>query len=730
MPTGQPSFLQRGSPERGERQSALASQRPLLVQYWRLVLRYKWLIVAIVIGALIAGLVATLLARPQFSATARVEISRQSANVTNVEGLDSNEAGIDLEFYQTQYALLRANSLADRIARELRLANNDNFFLAHGEDPAESSVLGSETSIALSTELLEERQRRAVELLLEHVSISPIRGSSLVDITYTIGSPELSRSIANTWARQYIEASMDRRMASTEDAREYLNNRLRELRARLEDSERVLTTYAARNDIVILSSTQNESGTTTGERTLISQDLETLNSELAQATADRIAAQTGLEATRGSVSGLSLNNEAINGLRQRRAEAQAEYSRLLVQFEPGYPRAKALAQQISSLETAIAREEGRVTANLQSAYRQNAARESRLQDQVDQLKSALRNQDQRRIQYNIYQREVDTNRQLYDSLLQRYKEIGVAGIGSNNIAIVDLANIPEFPSSPKLVINLLLALIGGTIVAGVTVLVLDQVDEGIREPSQIPEKLGMPVLGSVLDIGDEDEMALMTDRKSELSEAYLTVRSNLGFSTPHGVPRSIMVTSTREKEGKTTSSLALAMVLARTSGKTLLIDADMRSPSVGKAFGLPNKIGLSNVLSGSTPISEAVAETSHADLDIVPTGPVPPSAAELLSSNRLAEILETLSSVYRHIVVDAPPLLGLADAPLVSQTVEGVVFVMEAENVPVRGASDALARLNDSGARIFGVILTKYEAPKDGYGYGYGYGYGRDDGSA
>ncbi len=711
--------------DRAENALTAPEQMPILLYYWYLFLRRKWLIAGIIVTAFVLGLIVTLLTTPLYTATARIDISREAANVTNVEGLESTDTGVDLEFYQTQYSLLKARSLAERVADKLNLATNDEFFRSHGKDVGGVSLVSSQGSATVSGSNLQERRRKAIDLLLEHVTISPIRGSSLVDISYTIGSPKLAAQIANTWVEQFIRSSMDRRYQSTEDARQYLSDRLDDLRKRLEESERNLVNYAGQKDIVTLSTTEDPKGGTRTERTLVSQDLQGLADALTQATADRITAQSALDAARQTgVSANDLANSAVNELRQRRAEAQADYAKLLVQFDPEYPAARALKQQIDALDRGIAREEGRDQADLVGEYRKALQRENSLRGQVDALKGQLRTQDQSRIQYNIFQREVDTNRQLYDSLLQRFKEIGVAGIGANNIAIVDLANMPEVPSSPKLLINLILSLLAGGIVALAVVILLDQVDEGVRQPSAIGQRLGIPLLGAVNDVGDEDEIELLADRKSSLSDAYLTICTNLGFSTDHGVAKSLMLTSTREKEGKTTSSIALATVLSRTRGSCVLVDADMRSPAVLEAYGLENDFGLSNLLSGDDDLDRAIRKSPNDALSLIGTGPVPPSAAELLSGHRMEAIVAELSRRFDYVVVDAPPLLGLADAPLIARTVEGVVFVIEAERIPLRTAQTAIERVRVGNSRIFGAILSKYNAKAEGYGEGYGYGYG------
>ncbi|MGB3711530.1 MAG: polysaccharide biosynthesis tyrosine autokinase [Erythrobacter sp.] len=706
-------------------------QQPILLQYWNSLVRWKWVVIGIVVAALATGLIATLLMTPQYTAETRLEISREEPNITSVEGLENAQTGQDDEFYQTQYSNLRARSLALRIVRGLELASNEAFFAAHAVD-LEAIAEARESTLAAGTleagrDEREFRENLAVDLLLEHVEIAPITRSRLVDIRYTSASPDYSAIIANRWASEFITASSDRRFASTSDAREFLEGRLAELAARLEESERRAVNYAAANDIVALGNSVTPDGRSLVDRTLASTDLEALNSSLAQATADRIAAESRLQGSGADTS--EVTNPTITSLRQTLAQAEAEYARLMSQFKADYPPAVALQSQIADLRTSIAQEQNRIRTSRANEYRQAASRESDLRQQVSGLKSQLSTQNAASIQYNIYRREADTNRQLYDSLLQRYKEIGVAGVAVNNITIIDTAEVPNTPSAPDPFLNLALALIAGIGLAFGALVVLEQIDEGLRDPSDVRKVLGIPLLGTVPSIEHDDLVAELEDRKSELSEAYFNVKSNLAFVTEHGFPKSLLVTSTRPAEGKSTTSVALAQSLARTSERVLLLDGDLRSPSCHKILGLRNERGLSNYLAGEEDWQVLLQQAPGNGLDFISTGPPPPSAAELLSTDRMANLLRELKASYDHVIVDASPLLGLADVPLLARVVEGCVFVVETNGVSQRSLKASLDRLRQANARLFGAVMTKYETRSTGYGndYGYSYGYGDRD---
>lgn len=696
---------------------------PVLLEYWNAVRRHIWLALAIVSAVTVAGAIITLLMTPQYTATSRIEIAREQANVTNVEGLKRDSNAPDQEFYLTQYSLLNARSLAERVERRLRLARNPEFFAAHGETPEGEGLLSGLRSGPVSAADLRQRERQAVELLLDNVGISPLRGSALVDVSYSSASPQLSRLIASTWVNEFVQQSMDRRLASTADARIYLEGRLQGLRDRLEKSERDLVNYAARQGIVRLSEIQGEDGRTRTTQTLASSDLEQLNRLLVQATAERAEAESKLSAARApGATQLGLSNQSLSTLRQRRAEANAAYQELLVQFEPEYPQAQAAREKVAALDRAISAEETRVRGAYSADYNAAVQRETDLRARVDRLLGRLDTENRSSIQYNIYQREVDTNRELYDGLLQRYKEIGVAGVGTNNISVVDDAVNPVKPSSPRLVLNLAAALLLGLFFAGVTIVILENLDESVREPQQISDRLGVPLLGAI-PVVDDEALSDIEDPKSILSEAYMTVRTNLGFSTDHGLPRTMALTSTSPSEGKSTSAYSLARVIGRTSGSVVLVDVDMRRPVVATRLGLDNSKGVSNFLAGEDNWEDLIQTIGKSNVSFISAGPVPPSASELLSGDRLASLVRALSERFDHVILDSPPMLGLSDAPLIANVVEGLIYVIEADRTAVRASQAAITRLRESRAQILGALLTKYRARQSGYGYGYGYGY-------
>jgi capsular exopolysaccharide synthesis family protein len=700
---------------------------PLVKQYLRIAFRWRIVIGGIVATCVMLGIIVTLLMTPQYTATTVIEISRESDKVTDFRGVDREASVADQEFYQTQYGLLRSRSLSERVASQLGLVDDAAFFEMFGisDGPAFEQLNGRYIASGRNGRL-----RAAGRILLSRITVEPTRMSRLVDVQFTSPDPNFSAKVANSWAENFIQSNLERKIQATSYGRNLLQRQLGQLKEKLDESQRQLVGYASAAKIINLPS-QSSGENSTAERSIVSDDLAALNAALSQATADRIEAEAKYEqGTRAGASTEALHNQAINSLRQRRAELSAEYQRLMTQFEPEYPTAKAIRSQIDQLDRGIIREEHRVTGTLFADYREAQEREKALEAKVDQLKDDYLDLRRRSIQYNIYQQEVDTNRALYDGLLQRFKEIGVAGgVGINNIAIIDQAEVPIKPSSPRLIINLLVSLFAGLGLGAIAALVLEQVDETIADPSEVERQLGLPLLGTVPKLRDNEEpTTALRDRKSDMVDAYLAIQTNLEFTTALGVPRSLAVTSTRPAEGKSTTALALATMLARAHRKVILIDGEMRSPSVHHLGKVNHDHGLSNFLSGQDDITPLLFEMTDFGVMAMSAGPPPPNAAELLTGSRLSQLIERLLEQFDHVVIDSPPVMGLADAPLIASRVKAVVYAVESRGIRSNLVRAALARLQSANATLVGVVLTKFEAQKShyGYGYDYGYGYGRE----
>lgn len=414
----------------------------------------------------------------------------------------------------------------------------------------------------------------------------------------------------------------------------------------------------------------------------------------------------------------ALQNPAVQTLFTQRAEAEAKLQDELTRRLDGHPAVQQLRARMKVIDGQL----NQAAQNMRSAARADfeaaLAAETRLQAQVDALKTATLAEQDRSVQYNLLAREADTNRALYDGLLQRYKELNAsAGISTSNIAIIDRADAPTKPSSPNLFRNLAFALLGGLSLAALATFLRIQFDDIVRVPEDIEGKLRLPLLGVVplardIAIGDE-----LVDPKSAISESYNSLRSALLYSTSKGLPHTLLVSSSQPSEGKTTTSCELARGFARLGRRVLLVDVDLRRPTLHRQFDLDNSNGLSSVLTQQEDLGQVIRESGHENLHVVTSGPVPPSPTELIASDQMARLVDDMSASYDVVIFDSPPILGLADAPLMSALVDGVVFIVESGRARHGSLKASLRRLRTMRPVMLGAVLTMFDAAKAGHRY-------------
>jgi capsular exopolysaccharide synthesis family protein len=703
-----------------------------LQKYLRIIMRHWLIIASALIVAVAIGLGVTLLTTPIYTATTTIQIDKETARVANMQTFDAPmSSGPNDEFFQTQYGILKSRSLAEATAKDTRLdlARNTQLLRAIG-------LLSNDRSAkAPSTAQLQEQLTQYIQ---SNLDVSPVPKSRLVELKFDSQDPAAAAVLANAVAQNFIDTTLNRRLDATSYARKILQDQLASEKAKLEASERQLAEYARSQQIISIapSSSGGEGGapaSSAGANTsLAASSLSAMLASLNTAREERIKAEQRWRLGRANASPNSpevLQSPTIQQLKASKAKLEAEYQEKLALYTPSWEGMVELRKRISDVDRQIQDEtrtiQNALTANLENQYKVALAQENQLQAQVNRLQADVINLRDRSITYDILQREIDTSRQLYDGLLQSSKEMGVgANLGTNNISIIDRALVPGAPSKPNWVRNLLTSALLGLLLGVGLAFLMELLDESIRSPEDVERKLGLPLLGTIpkLDKGLTPVLAL-ADARSNFSEAYYSVRTALQFSTSEGVPSSLVITSARPSEGKSTSSTAIAQNFARLGLRVLLIDSDLRNPSLHKVLNAENSNGFSNYLTGAMSLIQLAQETSIPGLSFIPCGPMPPNPAELLGSAKLAAMLREARGQFDMVVIDAPPVMGLADAPLLASAAAGTVLVVEAGGTGRNLAKTAIRRLGVGNAHLLGVLLTKFDARKTSYGYGYGYAY-------
>jgi capsular exopolysaccharide synthesis family protein len=688
-----------------------------ILHYLRIALKRRWLILGIASSVLVVGLLVTLMMTPYYTATVRLQIERNAAKIVEGASVTPIEVGEDTEFLTTQHKLLQSRSMSERVVSTLKLAGDDTFVEQRQFSPLHSlkSILVPDVEDAAAS----NRERVATDILARNLTVAPIRGSRLVEVSYADPDPRVAQRVITAYADAFIAANLDKRFEANAYAKTFLEDQLKQLKLRLETSEQTLLDFAQKEQIVSV----------TEKASIAEINLTTANEALSKLISERIKnEELWKQVASGTATNLPqiLSNKPIEELRESRNKLATLYQERLETFKPDYPAMKQLELKIAEIDRQIASETGAIKESLKAAYENSVSQEQEMQKRIETLRAEVLDFQKRSIQYNILKREVDTNRSLYEGLLQRYKEIDVAGgAGANNVFIVDKATLPRSPSSPKIPLNLALALFLGLGAGLGAAFLLEFVDDTFRTAEDLERASGLVTLGIVPKVlKPEDLEAEFADPRSAMSEAYRSLCTAMQFSTARGLPKTIAITSAVPSEGKSLTSVAIGRHFATMGLKVLLVDADMRNPSLHHKLGCDHTVGLSNYLTGACRPPDAFQQTAYPNLAFMSAGPLPPNAADLLAGPRLLSLLSIGSEVFDLIILDGPPVMGLADAMLLSNAVEATVVIVAAGQTRVGLVSEALKRLSHARGKVIGAVLTKYDAKSAGYGYGYGYDYG------
>jgi capsular exopolysaccharide synthesis family protein len=564
-----------------------------------------------------------------------------------------------------------------------------------------------------------------IDLLIKNFKSDLPIETRIAEIQFTSTDPKMSATIANAFTTEFIQWNLQRRFDSSSYARKFVQDQLGEARVRLENSEQDLNAYARQAGLIRARDPSNTEANTSNSVTTSS--LLQINQAANDAQARRVAAESRWNAERAQPllsSPAALASPPVQELLNRRSELQAQLDSARDRYLESHPTVQRLTSQLKNTNDQLTLAATQARDSVRADFVAAKAAEQRLRSQVGTLESATLHEQDRSVRYNTLAREADTNRSIYEGLLQRFRELNAsAGITASNVSVIDQAEPPVDPSSPRPLLNLAVALFLGLVTAAAVVFLKDQLDDRVRVPEEVEQKVGLNLLGVVPEAKGDDPIEALRDPKSIVSESYSALRSSLLYSTRDGLPQLMLVTSAQASEGKSTTSFAAARSMAMVGKRTLLLDADLRRPSIHRIAGVDNKIGLSNLLVGDRTVDEAVVAGEMEHFFILPSGPVPPSPAELLSSPRLLALFETLRAKFDFIVIDSAPVLGLADSPGLSALADGVLLVIEANRGRGGQLKAAIRRLRLMKPTILGAVLTKFDPNAAGNAYSTYYQY-------
>ena len=710
----------------------MAPRESHLLDYLMILRKHQWLIVSFLLALVTIVTIATFRIQPVYEATTRIEIDRENNNFLPFAGNDPYDMYQDLEDYiETQSKILVSETLAMQTVKSLNLDQDPRF----GGRPLQPGTL----PVAAPSDGLVSPPP-ALGSFLGGLSVKRVPNSRLLDVTFATTDPRLAALIVNAHVNNFIEQNFRSRYEATTQASNWLANQLDELKAKVEASEDARIKYERDNQIWTIDEKQD----------VTTQKLADLNRDLTEAQADRINKEAVYQlAEAGNYDALPAVRESpvLQESLKRQADLSEQYTEALNQYGPKFPKVVRLEAQLKDIQGLIENEKKNIANQLEAEYRGSRQREGLLQQALAQQKNDTAAMADKMVQYNILKREAEANKQLYDGLLQKLKEAGItAGLRSSNIRIVDPALVPTGPSRPNKSRNITLAILVG-LVGGVGLALLrEYLDNTVKNPGDVETLSRLPALAVVPTFtssngtrrnrlqkllhgsnnGFQEGLALLShsEPQSQISEAFRALRTSLLLSQADHPPQVILVTSALPHEGKTTASVNIGVTLAQLGDKTLLIDGDLRKPGISRALDMSDSkyVGLSSYLAGVSSLDVVtVPHPAISNLHAIPTGPVPPNSADLLSSHRLAQMIRELRKRYKFIVIDSPPIMAATDAVILSALADGVLLVVRSGETPKEAFMRTRELLNSVKSRVLGVVLNAVDASSPSYYYSYRY---------
>ena len=721
-------------------QSATTAQDSFLRDYFRVLIKRVWVVLGTLLIIFGATLIATLRSTPIYDAKGSIAINKTDPMLSNLRDGNNSVDYYDPTDLDTEVRILQSDLLALQVIKELNLDKLPEFG-GHGMRPS--------SSLELTTDAIQPDSARATELLgafKGNLRVLLVPNTRILEIHFRSPNKELAARVVNTLANTYIEQNFKTRFESTMQASDWLSRQLVDLQMKVETSQQKLVRYQKEHNILGIDEKQN----------ITTQKLDELNKELTAAESDRMEKESlyrlaeagdaeSAASVAGAATGSGKSSAASSGLLDKleaqKADLKVQAAQLGTQFGPAYPKIAQINNQITEIDTQVQLEMKKVTARLRGDYMASLHRENMLRAALEDQKQQDNKLNESAIEYSLLKRDFETNRTLYEGLLQKLKEAGVtAGLRSNNIREVDIARTPGAPAEPNIPRNLVFAFALGLSSGIGLAFLLEGLDNTVRTPEQAQAISGLPSLGMIplgSKIGAEagakqglvvasskEPVELITQARpqSQMAESYRALRTSLLLTSLGAPPKIILITSALPREGKTTTSVNTAIVLAQKGTRVLLIDADLRRPSIHKALGMGPRVGLSNVLTGGATSHQAMVRSPILpNLFILPAGTPPPNPAELMASQQMFDLLAELREQYDHIVIDTPPTLSVTDAVVLSTRSDAVVLVIRSSQTTkpaLRRTRDILTQVN---ARVAGVLLNAVNLNSPDYSYYYEY---------
>jgi capsular exopolysaccharide synthesis family protein len=681
--------------------------------------------------ALFLGLAVTLLMTPKYAAVATAQIDNENVKIVSGQDIDPTVSINDtIRYINTQMGIVQSRTVALLVIDDLGLDKNDTFLTTMRARLPDARLPAAQRKQAL--------REAAVEVLAANLKVEVPVDDRVMSIQFTSPNAVMAMQVANSFARNFVANNVRRGLDANSYARKVLEQQIEVDRVQLDQAERKAIAYAQENHLIDAS---DASGSGSGasdpksnspgsgnSQSITTANLVRLNGQYIDAVNQRIMAEQRWHAAQTTPPEQLtevVSNIQLQSLISQRATTAGQVANMKAKYQANFPQLIQAQAELNFLNSQIDRQINGIKESIRYQYKVAQAQEASLSSERERLSNQTLDEQRRRVQLNLLARDVESRRHQVADLMDRYNQIASASdIVRNNISLIDAAIVPSQPVSPNLLKNMGIAFALGIVIATLLMIAREAVDDTLRGPDDVESKLGLSLLGTTPKMTSEQLDSSLGDQKNPLTEAYYSVRVALDYSTLHGVPDTLLVTSSQPSEGKSTTALALARDYARIGKQVLLIDGDLRRPSLHRALGLANSVGFVDVLLQHKPLAECIqTREDYVGLSLLTLGKTPPNPVEILSSNVISEFLNTYKPQFDIIIVDSAPVMGLADTPLLARQVDTVLMIVEANRAHRGQAKTAVRRLLDAGASIAGVVLTKFDHRNAGYNYDYHYRY-------
>lgn len=712
-----------------------------LRDYLRIIDKRKWTVFTFFIITFITVIIATFTATPLYQASTKVIIERNSDSFTT----SSRYMSYDPEFLETQHQLIKSAAVVEKVVKSLDPEKTyDTFFSEkekkvsyvrsvfrwlHNQFLSFKEMIGIEKLFSSSNETVNfpiesdiplTKAQKLENIISAGISVIPVAQSRIVQILYVSDNPAVAMKVANSVAQAYIDELVDMQMEVSGYSIGWMTKKAESQREKLEESENELNDYKKQHDIVTIEN----------RVTMLPEKLSELSKNLTKAETTK----KELLAIYNQVKNVKLElletipviveNVSVEAINQKILIADQKISELSKKYGPKHPKMITARNELNDLKNKKYEALGTAVQTIKNEYLLAESNERDLNELLGQTKFQAEILGEKSVQLGMLQRKVDTNRYLYDALIKSIKEKGISERNQSvNVWVIEKAKLPKLPAYPKKKRNILLSIIFGLFGGIGLAFFLEYLDNTVKTPEDVEEKFNIPVI-STIDLFDNKNQTIvqnvLNESSSLIAESFKGLRTAVFLSSPGNPPKKLLITSMTPGEGKSSVAACLAVSIAQTGKKILLIDADMRRPVQHKNFSQKNKSGLSSLLAGVTNEKESTQLNILENLDLITAGPIPPNPSELLSSTKMKDLLTAFSSSYDMIIVDTPPLASVTDPVILSQNVDGVVIVTWSGKTTHEILRKGLKQLSEANAPITGLVLNRFSAKKSGYYYNYG----------